>query len=246
MAAKKKSAAAKKKKKKASHPTGRAAAANPPAKKKKKKAAHRPKAANPKKGKKKKAHHASRPAKGNPSKGKKKAKKRHHKKNPDVPMWAMAAIGSVLGLVAFTAVSAGTFALTQRLDPSLNTLIRNRRIAAGLFTVGGVALAFVSPILGAGVAAGGLAVLAGTEASLALGHLIDKPASSSASSPASGQTVASQNVNGIFGAGRQQLPNMTGVFGGGRQQLPNMSGVFAPGGHQAFAGIEDGYGATAF
>lgn len=245
MAAKKKSGA--KKKKKAHH--RRTAAANPkPRKKKKKSAHHRPKSSNPRK--KKKAHHAQRPRRANPPKAKRKHKRRH-KRNPDVPVWAMAAIGAVLGLVSFTAVSAGTFALTQRLDPTLATLIRNRRIAAGLFAVGGVALAFVSPILGAGVAAGGLAVLAGTEASLALGSLIDKPAPAPAASttPAAGQgTAAAQTTKGIFGSGRQQLPNLNGIYGSGRQQLPNMSGVFAQGGHQSFGNIghEDGYGATAF
>lgn len=196
-----------------------------------------------KKKKKRKTHHPKkrRPAAANPGH---KKRKRRHKKNPDVPMWAMAAIGAVLGLVTFTAVSAGTFAVTQRMDPSLATLIRNRRIAAGLFTVGGVALAFISPILGAGVAAGGLAVLAGTEASLALGNLIDKPAAASAGgTPAAGATTAStqQTTKGVFDAGRQQF---SGVFDAGRQQF---GAVFGSGGHQTFGYLHDEHqGATAF
>ncbi len=145
----------------------------------------------------------------------------------------MAGLAAGLGLVTYAVGTDGSFALTQRMDPTLATLDRNRMIGGGVLTAVGLALAaFVSPILGAGVAAGGLAALAGTQVSNALGHLIDKknpdgslqtaqPAAPLAASPSAAA------LNGVFDPSGQQ--RLGGVFGGGGQLI---GGVFDPGGQQ--------------
>lgn len=133
----------------------------------------------------------------------------------------MAGLAATLGLGGYALATEGAFAITQRVDPSMGSLLRNRYIAGGVFTAAGLALAaFSSPVLGAGLAAGGLAALAGTQLTLALGSVLDKKPS--------GQAVA-----GLFNPGGDQ--RFAGVFGtDGKQQF---SGVFGLDGKQQFSGI---------
>lgn len=140
----------------------------------------------------------------------------------------MAGLAAGLGLVTYAVGTDGAFALTQRTDETLKTLERNRMILGGVLTVGGLALAaFASPVLGAGVAAGGLAALAGTQASLALGHVLDKT-----NADGSLQTA---KLSGVFAGGRQRLG---AVFNDrGRQQL----GAVFDGGAQVMTGMGNFY-----
>lgn len=152
-------------------------------------------------------------------------------------MWAMGLLAGGVALAAYAVGQAGSFALTQRLDPSRATLDRNRYIGFGVLTVAGLGLTFVSPILGAGLAAGGLVGLAGTELSLALGKVIDvAPATTPAATP-SLQTAPAPTVKGlgaVWGGGRQQLgavyqggtQRLGAVFQGNRQRL---GGSYYPG-----------------
>lgn len=74
-------------------------------------------------------------------------------------------------------MSDGAFAITQRTDPSLETLERNRYILGGIWTAGGIGIAALgSPFLGAAVAAGGVTSMLGTKLTLLLGKVLDKPA----------------------------------------------------------------------
>lgn len=145
--------------------------------------------------------------------------KRRHRRNPGLPLWAMAGLAALLGLAAYGVAGAGSFALTQRLDPSLGTLERNRYVAAGLFTLAGIGLAFKSPLLGAGLAAGGLVSGAGAKLAIALGKVLDKkPAASD--TPIAGYE-ALQGVYGNIGA----YEAMQGVYGNIGGYLP-MQGVY--------------------
>jgi len=130
-------------------------------------------------------------------------KRRHHKRrsrrNPGLPIWAMAGLAGLAGLA-----NAGSFALTQRTDPSLATLQRNRYIAGGLMAAAGVALAFVSPVIGAGVAAGGFASLFGSQLAIAAGNVLDKKTTPA---PQTVKGIAYSGIHGVFG------PPMQGVYG---------------------------------
>lgn len=144
----------------------------------------------------------------------------------------MAGLAAALGLGAFALATDGSFALTQRTDPTLATLIRNRRIVGGVVTVGGLLLAaFASPVLGAGLAAGGLAALAGTEASLALGHVIDKK-NADGSLQVAQPAAAAKAISGVFGGGHQLI----GAVYSNDQQM--IGGVFGDG-HQLIGGMYD-------
>jgi hypothetical protein len=126
----------------------------------------------------------------------------------------MAGLGAVVGLVAFTVVSAGAAVATAHLDPTYATLVRNRRIAGGLATVGGVLLAFVNPILGAGVAAGGLVTLVGTETSMAVIGLMPAAKPAPAAAPV---LEAAAPMGAILGPGQRQ--KFGAVVSGGRRQF---------------------------
>lgn len=160
--------------------------------------------------KKRRAHKRNPIAVANPRKGRRKGKRRH-RRNPGVPTWAMAGLAALAGLAAYALTNAGTFAATQRLDPSLATLQRNRYIAGALVTAGGVALALVSPLLGAGLAAGGLASLFGTQAALAVGKVIDKQPETKKIAG-----VFPAQMGGVFNAPQLGPGRMQGVYG---QQL---------------------------
>ncbi len=127
--------------------------------------------------------------------------------------------------------TGGAFALTQRTDPTLNTLDRNRYIFAGVITLGGLALMLVSPMAGLGVAAGGAAALAGTQAALALGKVIDK---TDAKGNLVTSTSARQTTAAIVSGGRQRLGALNI---NGRQVLMQGMGAVNSGGRQTFGGV---------
>ena len=130
----------------------------------------------------------------------------------------MAGLAALGGLAAFAVSGAGSFALTQRIDPSMATLERNRYIAGGLATVAGLAVAAFTDqkILGAGIAAGGLVGLAGTDLYLAIGKVIDKPLPGDKPAP-----TPQKAINGVFEGGQQQL-GIGGYFEAGEQQLQGL------------------------
>jgi len=144
--------------------------------------------------------------------------RRSRKRNPAIPAWAMAGLAAGLGLVSYALGNDGVFALTQRTDPTLATLERNKYLIGGLLTVGGLVLAvYGSPVLGAGVAAGGIAAAVGTQVSNALGKVIDKKNADgslqTAQIPASGAT----RIAGVFAVNGQQ--QLGAVFDGGQQMI---------------------------
>jgi hypothetical protein len=71
---------------------------------------------------------SSRRRRSNPSRRRRSSGRRRHRRNPGIPIWAQAGIAAGLALATYAGVSAGSFALTQRLDPSLATLERNRYV----------------------------------------------------------------------------------------------------------------------
>lgn len=151
---------------------------------------------------------------------------RRRKGNPDMPAWALAGLAAAAGLAAYAITGAGSFALTQRLDPGMASLERNRYIGGGLALVAGLAIAaFASPIIGAGIAAGGLVGVAGTDLYLALGKVLDKePAKPAAAAPA--PAAAPKAISGLFMNGQQQI---NGLFRDGQQQIGGLYRVGAGG-----------------
>jgi hypothetical protein len=153
---------------------------------------------------------------GNPSRRRRGRGRRRSRRNPGIPAWALAGLAALGGLAAFAVSGAGSFALTQRIDPSMATLERNRYIAGGLATVAGLAVAAFTEqkILGAGIAAGGLVGLAGTDLYLAIGKVIDKAPTAPAAAP-------TKAISGVFEGGQQQL-GIGGYFEAGEQQLQGL------------------------
>lgn len=102
--------------------------------------------------------------------------RRRHRRNPSLPSWAKYGLAALLAVAGYAVVSAGSFALTQRLDPSLETVARNRYIAAGAVTLIGLGLALAGgmPVIGLALAAGGAVAGVGTKAALLLGDVLDK------------------------------------------------------------------------
>lgn len=151
-------------------------------------------------------------------------------------MWALAGLAAGLGLVTYAVGQAGSFALTQRTDPSRATLDRNRYIGFGVLTAAGLAVAafgkgMTASMLGAGVAAGGLMGLGGTELALALGRVVDKTEGPPAKLAGVFNGAGQQRFNGVFdGAGQQrfgavfQPPMLQQMSGGG-----NMGATFVGG-----------------
>ena len=136
--------------------------------------------------------------------------RRRSRRNPAIPNWALAGLAGIAGLAAYAVSGAGSFALTQRIDPSMASLERNRYIAGGLAAALGLGVAiYASPVLGAGILAGGVVGLAGTDLYLALGKVLDK-------APAAPAKIA-----GVYEGGAQQLQ---GVYEGGAQQLQGAYG----------------------
>lgn len=140
----------------------------------------------------------------------------------------MAGIAAGVGLLTYSLLGAGTYALTQRLDPTMQTLSRNLYGASGLVAIGGIALAATkSPLLGAGIAAGGLTALAGAKLALAIGDVIDKKPSSSMPVGDYRAMGAYQPMGEVYGqigdyrAMGQVYGNMGQVFGNMGALVPN-------------------------
>lgn len=142
-------------------------------------------------------------------------------------MWAKYGLAALLAVAGYAVVSAGSFALTQRLDPSLETVGRNRYIAAGAVTVLGIGLALTGmPIVGLALAAGGAVAGAGTKVALLLGDVLDKK-------PAQMSGMGAV-VNAV--SGRQRL-------GGYNQRMAGMLPPFNLGIGAVFANNMQGMGA---
>lgn len=109
----------------------------------------------------------------NPHRGRRRGK-RASRRNP-LPVWAAVGLSALAGLLTYGVLNAGSFALTQRMDPSLATLQRNRYIAGALGLAGGVILGVAGhPLAGVAVAAGAAASLGGSQLSVGLGNVIEK------------------------------------------------------------------------
>lgn len=155
----------------------------------------------------------------------------------------MAGLAGAAGLATYALSTSAAFGLTKRLDPSLATLERNRYIAGGAFTAAGLLIAlFANESIGAGVAAGGLAALAGTQLSFAIDPVFQLGAAPAAAAtggtpaPAATPAATTKGLGAVFGGGRQRL-GMGAIFSsGGRQQL---GAVFAGPNTQLLSGIED-------
>lgn len=151
------------------------------------------------------------------------------RKNPGgLPLWATVGLAGLGGLLSFAVYGAGSFALTQRLDPSMKTLDRNRYIGGAMATVlGGAVALLASPVIGAGLFAGGLIGAVGTDLYLALGKVLDKaPAASTTPST----TPTQQTTKGLYRGEQQQLNGIDGLYRGGDQQLVNgIGGLFRAG-----------------
>jgi hypothetical protein len=91
-------------------------------------------------------------------------------------MFAQVGIAATLAVASYALVNAGALAATQRLDPQLQSLVRNRYIAGALGVVGGLFLARKEPLYGAGVAAGALVAIGGMKAYQLVGSVIEKKA----------------------------------------------------------------------
>lgn len=150
-------------------------------------------------------------------------RRRHHRRNPGLPPWAMAGVAAGLALVSFVAVSAGSYALTQKSDPTLKNLERNRYLAAGLAGVGGAILAMKkSPLMGAAVAAGALVSALGIKATLAVQKSLASSASSSDVPAGTSGLGAYHQIAGYepIGAVYGNMAGMGAVYG-------NMAGMGA-------------------
>jgi hypothetical protein len=116
-------------------------------------------------------------------------------------MWASVALASLAAVATYAIVSDGSFAITQRTDPSMGTLVRNRYIVGGLAFAAGIALALtVSPVYGVAVAAAAaIGSGAGTSASLALGKVLDAPLPGAATTTTKGlAAVYAQNLAAVY------------------------------------------------
>lgn len=148
----------------------------------------------------------------------------------------MAGLGAALGLLTYGIANDGSFAITQRTDPTLATLQRNRYIVSGVLTVAGLALAaLASPILGCGVAAGGLASLAGTQLSLAMGKVLDKKNADGSLQTAQPAAPAIKGLGAVYDGQQQQFG---ALFTQGQQQF----GALYDGGGQLFGNVYDNAG----
>lgn len=129
-------------------------------------------------------------------------------------------MGALVGLAAYGVVSAGAFAVTQRMDPTLNSLIRNRYILGGLGGLAGVALAVKGhPLVGVGVAAGALGAVFGAPLAIAIGNVVDKP---SAPATVTGLgAVYAQNLQGYDQIGAVYAQNLKALA------PANMGAVYA-------------------
>ncbi len=128
-------------------------------------------------------------------------RRRSHRRNPGIPQWAKVGLAAVLGVGVYALVTDGAFAIAQRLDPSMGTVERNRYILGGVAFIGGVALALTkSPLFGAVIAGAGAIGALGTKASLALGHVLDKPLPGATTTTTKGLgAVYGQDMRAVYG-----------------------------------------------
>ncbi len=78
-------------------------------------------------------------------------------------------------MLAYALLASGSYALTQRLDPSLATLDRNRYVGSALAVIGGAVLSAKHPAIGAALAAAGATAAGGMAVAVQLGKVIQKP-----------------------------------------------------------------------
>lgn len=151
-------------------------------------------------------------------------------------MVAKLGLAALLAVAGYAVVSAGSFALTQRLDPTLETVGRNRYAAAALLAVGGLALATVGgmPILGVALAAGGAVAGLGTKVALLLGSVLDKQ-TTTAGIGAVFSGGGQQKLGAVYGQRMNALPpyvaagrNIGAVYG--MNAVYGMGSINAPGG----------------
>jgi len=150
----------------------------------------------------------------------------------------MAGLAGAAGLASFALSTSAAFGLTKRLDPGMTSLSRNRMVAGGAFTAAGLLLAaFAHPLVGAAVAAGGLAALAGTQLSFAIDPIwqLGIPA----------DTTTAKKITGIFDGQRQRLGGVyTGAgrqnFGRSRGGLVGIGGVYQAGSQAFHGGVTGG------
>lgn len=152
----------------------------------------------------------------------KKHGRRRHRRNPGLPSWAKFGLAALVGILAYGVTSALTFSLTQRLDPKLDTLLRNRRILGGLAIVAGALVGIKkSPTFGAAIAAGGAASAFGTPIALAIGKVTDKPMSAVFRQDMQGY----DQLGGYAPVGAVYGQNMLGM--GGYRPVGNIGAVYA-------------------
>lgn len=137
--------------------------------------------------------------KANPRHKRTHARRRRRNPGGKLPGWAQIAIAGTLAVAGYAAVGAGAYALTQRLDPSMQTHIRNRYILSGLGLAGGIYLAKKKPLLGVALAGGALAAVFGPMLALKLGEFIDKPSA-----------VSKQGLGEVFATNLQGYQSMQG------------------------------------
>jgi hypothetical protein len=147
-------------------------------------------------------------------------RRRRHRRNPSLPKWAIGALAVALAAAGYAVVNAGSYALTQRLDPSLDTAVRNRYIASALCIGGGLLLASKSPLLGIGLAAGGAIAAVGSKVTALLSSVVD-----------SGGTDAAKKIGAVYGQMGAYAPYMGAVYGnnmaGYERQMGRMGAVYA-------------------
>lgn len=135
-------------------------------------------------------------------------RRRARKRNPAIPVWAMGLLAGLAGLATYTVLSVGTFQITKAMDPKLAALERNRYIIGGAGILGGVALAFVSPLIGAGIAGASAVFALGTPAVNATAKLFEpKPTAKIAG--VIGPNGVPYGISGVFG--RDGRPVLSGV-----------------------------------
>lgn len=145
-------------------------------------------------------------------------RRRRHRRNPSLPKWAIGALAVALAAAGYAVVNAGSYALTQRIDPSLDTAVRNRYIASALCVAGGVLLAFKSPILGIGLAAGGAIAAVGSKVTALLSSVVD-----------SGGNDAARmgGMGAVYGELGGYVPDLGAVYGNNMAgYVPDLGAVY--------------------
>lgn len=197
-----------------SHRRRRARRANPHRahRKRRVRRAHR---RNPRRRRARVVHHRRRHARSNPRR--RHFRRRRARRNPSLPGWAQAGLAVMLGLAGYVVVNAGSAAISQRIDPSLSSMARDRYIAAAVVGVGGVALAFVNPLFGVALLAASVIAVGGAKLSMLAGGVLDKKPALGAVFDAGGrQQMGGYNqIAGYLPVGMQAVygQDMAAVYG---------------------------------